>query len=113
MRYDIIGDIHGEADKLHALMARLGYVQSSGAYRKQGHTTIFVGDFIDIGPQQVDTVMTVRRMVDTGAALATMGNHEFNAIAWHTEDPGNLANTCDRIRGQRATETVSSMQLVS
>ena len=87
MRYDIIGDIHGQADKLHALLARLGYVQSSGAYRKPDHTAVFVGDFIDRGPQQVDSVMTVRRMVDAGTALAIMGNHEFNAMAWHTADP--------------------------
>jgi hypothetical protein len=26
-------------------------------------------------------------MVDEGAALAVMGNHELNAIAWHTPDP--------------------------
>ena len=31
--------------------------------------------------------MTVRRMVDAGSAWAVMGNHEFNAIAWHTPDP--------------------------
>ncbi len=28
-------------------------------------------------------------MVDAGAALAVMGNHELNAIAWHTPDPRN------------------------
>ncbi len=28
-------------------------------------------------------------MVDAGAALAVMGNHELNAIAWHTPDPQN------------------------
>ncbi len=27
-----------------------------------------------------------RRMVDAGTALAVMGNHELNAIAWHTPD---------------------------
>jgi hypothetical protein len=32
------------------------------------------------------SVDTVRRMVDAGAALAVMGNHELNAIAWHTPD---------------------------
>jgi len=26
-------------------------------------------------------------MVDAGSALAVMGNHELNAIAWHTPDP--------------------------
>ena len=90
MAYDIIGDIHGQADKLHALLAHLGYRESNGAYRHTGgtgRTAIFVGDFIDRGPRQIDSVMTVRRMLDAGSALAVMGNHEFNAIAWHTPDP--------------------------
>lgn len=87
MAYDIIGDIHGQADKLHALLGKLGYVQRQGAYRHPSRTAIFVGDFIDRGPQQVESVMTARRMIDAGSALAVMGNHEFNAMAWHTEDP--------------------------
>jgi len=87
MNYDIIGDIHGQADKLHALLAYLGYVVRAGVFRHPDRTAIFVGDFIDRGPRQVESVMTVRRMVDAGNALAVMGNHEFNAIAWHMNDP--------------------------
>lgn len=87
MAYDVIGDIHGQADKLHALLAHLGYREIRGAYRHPDRTAIFVGDFIDRGPRQIDSVMTVRRMVDAGSAQAIMGNHEFNAIAWHTPDP--------------------------
>jgi hypothetical protein len=87
MDYDIIGDIHGQADKLHAVLARLGYRERDGAYRHPDRTAVFVGDFIDRGPRQLDSVMTVRRMTEAGSALAIMGNHEFNAIAWHTPDP--------------------------
>lgn len=87
MAYDMIGDIHGQADKLHALLNHLGYRDTGGAYRHPSRTAIFVGDFIDgKEPRQVDSVMTVRRMVEAGNALAIMGNHEFNAIAWHTPD---------------------------
>ncbi len=86
MAYDIIGDIHGQADKLHALLAHLGYEDRGGAYRHPDRTVIFVGDFIDKGPQQLESVMTARRMVDARTAQAVMGNHEFNAIAWHTPD---------------------------
>lgn len=87
MAHDIIGDIHGQADKLHGLLARLGYREQAGAYRHPSRTAIFVGDLIDRGPRQLDSVMTVRRMVDAGSARVVMGNHEFNAIAWHTPDP--------------------------
>jgi hypothetical protein len=87
MSFDVIGDIHGQADKLHSLLADLGYRNTNGAYRHQERTAIFVGDFIDRGPRQIESVMTVRRMIDAGSALAVLGNHEFNAIAWHTPDP--------------------------
>lgn len=86
MDYDIIGDIHGHADKLEALLGRMGYRNRQGAWRHPGRTAIFVGDFIDRGTQGVETVQTVRAMVDAGTALAVMGNHELNAIAWHTPD---------------------------
>jgi hypothetical protein len=35
----------------------------------------------------------VRPMIDSGAALAVMGNHELNALAFHTPDPTSPATT--------------------
>ena len=87
MGYDIIGDIHGQVEKLESLLTRLGYNHRQGAWRRTERTAIFVGDFIDRGRGGVETVKTVRAMVDAGSALAVMGNHELNAIAWHTPDP--------------------------
>ena len=87
MNFDIIGDIHGHADALVELLAKMGYHQQGGVWHQYGHTAIFVGDFIDRGPAQLSTLDIVRPMVDEGAAMAVMGNHEFNAIAWHTPDP--------------------------
>lgn len=87
MAYDIIGDIHGYAGKLEALLRKLGYHDTAGAWRHPERQAIFVGDFIDRGPEQLRSVDIVRRMVDAGAASAVMGNHELNAVAWHTPDP--------------------------
>lgn len=87
MNYDIVGDIHGHAGKLRGLLAKLGYSERGGSWRHPSRMAIFVGDFIDRGPEQLATVDIARRMIDSGAALAVMGNHEFNAIAWHTPDP--------------------------
>jgi hypothetical protein len=87
MSFDIIGDIHGHGDHLTALLSKLGYRETKGAWRHSERQALFVGDFIDRGPKQVETVMTVRRMVDAGSAQAIMGNHEFNAIAWFLPDP--------------------------
>ncbi|WP_420993670.1 metallophosphoesterase [Cupriavidus sp. 30B13] len=87
MGYDIIGDVHGEARKLQSLLVRLGYIEREGAFRHPERTAIFVGDFIDRGPHQLETINIVRPMVQAGSALAVMGNHEFNAIAWYLRDP--------------------------
>lgn len=89
LEYDIIGDIHGQADKLEALLCKLGYHQRGRCWRHASRQAIFVGDFIDRGPAQVRSVEIVRHMVEEEAALAVMGNHELNAIAWHTPDAGN------------------------
>lgn len=85
--FDIIGDLHGHADKLHELLAHMGYREIDGEWRHSERRALFVGDYIDRGPKQLATVNTVRSMVDGGSALALMGNHEFNAIAWATADP--------------------------
>jgi Calcineurin-like phosphoesterase len=85
--FDIIGDVHGQFDKLVALLAHLGYRETSGFWRHPSRSAIFVGDLIDRGPKQLATVDLVRRMVDAGSAKCIMGNHEFNAIAWATPDP--------------------------
>ncbi len=87
MNYDIIGDVHGHADKLEALLRNMGYQHRAGAWRKAGHTAVFVGDLIDNGPGQLRTLELVRAMVEQQCALVTMGNHEFNAIAYATKDP--------------------------
>jgi len=87
MAYDIIGDIHGHSEKLINLLNKLGYRHRLGAWRHPDRSAIFVGDFIDRGPGQLDTIGIVRSMVDAGTAQAVMGNHEFNAIAWHTPHP--------------------------
>jgi hypothetical protein len=89
LNYDIIGDIHGHQERLTALLHELGYRERRVGWVFPGATrqAIFVGDFIDRGPGQLATLRTVQAMVKAGSALALMGNHEFNAMAWYTEDP--------------------------
>ncbi len=85
--YDLIGDIHGHLAPLETLLQRLGYEREGVGWRHPLRQAIFVGDFVDRGPDQRAVVNLARAMVDSGAALAVMGNHEFNALAFHTEDP--------------------------
>lgn len=87
--YDVIGDIHGCADRLEALLSRLGYEKSGGVWKHPDRMAIFLGDYIDRGPQILETLNIVRNMREAGAAECLMGNHEFNAICWSTPDPDN------------------------
>jgi len=85
--YDLIGNIHGYAAPLKRLLEKLGYSERGGVWQHPERKVIFLGDFIDRGPEQVETVQIARAMVEGGTAFAVMGNHEFNAIAWATPDP--------------------------
>ena len=85
--FDIIGDVHGHSAKLTALLQQMGYRHRMGAWRHPERSAIFVGDLIDRGPGQLETIRIVREMVDAGTAQAVLGNHEFNAIAWFMPDP--------------------------
>ena len=84
--YDIIGDIHGHADELKALLNKLGYTESKGIYQCPGRKVIFVGDYIDRGPKILETLQIVRNMVEEGHAIALMGNHEYNALCFQYPD---------------------------
>jgi hypothetical protein len=83
---DLIGDIHGYADELKILLERLGYESIGASYRHPNRKAIFLGDFIDRGPQIRQVLEIVRPMVEDGNALSVLGNHELNALAFHTED---------------------------
>ena len=83
---DFIGDIHGHADKLEALLQKLGYTKKGGAYAHPERKVLFVGDYIDRGLQIKETLEIVKAMVDSENAIALMGNHEYNALCFHYQE---------------------------
>lgn len=87
--YDIIPDIHGHRALLASLLTRLGYRKTRRVWRHSdsGRSALFLGDFIDRGAEQGTVLDLVRRMVDSGNARAVIGNHEFNALCYHTRRP--------------------------
>jgi Calcineurin-like phosphoesterase len=89
MSYDIIDDIHGCAHCLQHLLEALGYTVRDGVHRHPLRTVIFLGDLIDRGPRQREVIRIVRPMIESGTAQSVIGNHEFNAISYHTPDREN------------------------
>src|ERR1700722_16407164 len=83
---DVIGDVHGQTGKLERLLWMLGYEKFGGVYGSADRKAVFVGDLIDRGPAIGETLEIVKAMVDAGSAICAMGNHELNALAFHTPD---------------------------
>lgn len=91
---DIIADVHGRHPQLRKLLGELGYRREGSAFIPPlGRKALFLGDLIDTKrghavPGGVrDTLQTVKAMQEGGHALAIMGNHEFNALCFHTAGP--------------------------
>jgi protein phosphatase len=80
--FDLIGDVHGCADELEALLAALGYARDEhGVYRHpDGRTAVFLGDLVDRGPRVPDVLRIVMAMVGAGTALAVPGNHDVKLV---------------------------------
>ena len=91
--FDIIGDIHGCATELEALLAELGYefaAEPAGPhwtyhrryYHPAGRQAVFLGDLTDRGPRNLDAYQLVRRMVESADALCVPGNHDVKLLRW-------------------------------
>lgn len=79
--FDIIGDVHGCVDELETLLAELGYAvtwdgKAVSVTPPDGRKAIFVGDLVDRGPRSPDAIRIAKHMVESGTALAVVGNHD-------------------------------------
>lgn len=111
--FDIIGDIHGCAGELEALLAKLGYdINWTGepGHRSYevtapiGRRVIFLGDLVDRGPRSPDVLRLVKSMMDAGNAFCVIGNHEFRLQRKLSGQPmrvsHGLKETLDQLRTQ-------------
>lgn len=89
--FDIIGDVHGCADELEQLLAKLGYEWMDAAadepftYRRvyshpEGRKAIFVGDLVDRGSRNLDVYQLVSQMIQAGHAICVPGNHDVKLM---------------------------------
>jgi len=72
--FDLIGDVHGCADELKALLSRLGYAPDFS--HPENRRLVFVGDLVDRGPKVVEAATLVMDAVAAGRALCVPGNHD-------------------------------------
>lgn len=100
--FDIIGDLHGCCDELLSLLKIMGYkVENPRSLipriaAPEGRTAVFVGDFVDRGPDNVRTLLIVMAMIRSGAALAVPGNHDDKLLRALQGAPVKISNGLDR-----------------
>ncbi|PRZ01041.1 metallophosphoesterase [Marinilabilia salmonicolor] len=84
--FDIIGDVHGYAEELTALLKQLDYKEINGVYIHDKRKAVFVGDFTCRGPETRRTISIIRKMVENQTGYAVIGNHELNVIGHFTKN---------------------------
>lgn len=109
--YDIIGDIHGHATVLKKLFVLLDYKKGVNGYYHPERKAVFVGDFTNRGPEIRSTIRIIRQMVESGNALAVLGNHEISNILYHLrpENDAPLLNVKGK-RYQSVTQTIQEFK---
>jgi protein phosphatase len=113
--FDIIGDVHGCADELTALLTRLGYhldwSDDQGNRRvtvtpPAGRKAVFVGDLIDRGPNVPDVLRIAMSMRAAGTAYVVQGNHERKFARWlegrKVQVAHGLQQTINQLEGDAA-----------
>ena len=92
--FDVIGDVHGHAAELTILFKRMGYQETNGVLRHpEGRRVVFLGDFIDRGPEIRRTLEIVRGMVEAGSALAAWMETKMRRLWEEPTDSGELRFT--------------------
>lgn len=86
-----IGDIHGQLHLLDALLARIGE-DAAGADGAKRRVLVFVGDYVDRGPDSAGVIVRVSTGLPGGfEPHCLMGNHEAILLEF-LEQPETLAH---------------------
>lgn len=71
MAHYVMGDIHGEADRFHAMLEKIHFSEED--------TLILLGDVIDRGPDGIALLLEIMEMPN---AIMLLGNHEYMMLQY-------------------------------
>lgn len=78
-----IGDLHGDADCARYWVEHMGLVDKDASkWLKPEASLVFMGDYVDRGPQSMGTIEYVKKLTDSfpDKVTALMGNHEMELL---------------------------------
>jgi protein phosphatase len=85
--FDIVGDLHGCREELEELLTSLGWQSGPDWVHPEGRKLVFLGDFVDRGPDPVGVLRIVMSAVKREVALCVPGNHDIKLLrALHGKD---------------------------
>lgn len=71
MAHYVMGDIHGEADRFHAMLKKIQFSEDD--------TLILLGDVIDRGPDGIALLLEIMEMPNV---IMLLGNHEYMMLQY-------------------------------
>ena len=75
MAHYVMGDIHGEADRFHAMLEKIRFSEED--------TLILLGDVIDRGPDGIALLLEIMEMPNV---IMLLGNHEYMMLQYLSPD---------------------------
>lgn len=95
----ILGDIHGQRDKMVDLLAEARLMGGDGAWTGGSAVLVLMGDFSDHGPDGLGAVEVAMHLQEEalaagGSLVVLLGNHEVLLLSayifgwWATPGPG-------------------------
>jgi hypothetical protein len=106
----VIGDIHGQFDKLVAILQEADLIDGRRQWSAGDATLWFMGDYFDRGPDGISAVELISRLqgqaANTGGRVgALIGNHDVLTLAAH-----QFGENCQAaVPAARSTRVGSSM----
>ncbi len=79
----VVGDVHGHAERLAALLRNAGLVDSRLRWAGADARLWLLGDLVDRGPDGIAAVDLVMRLEREGPVRCLLGNHEATLLAAH------------------------------
>jgi serine/threonine protein phosphatase 1 len=99
MEYFCISDIHGYYDVMKSSLIKAGFDSSN-----PNHTLVVIGDMVDRGPQNKETLDYIYSLHKEGKAIVILGNHDEFLLKFFYKNFDRTRFDCQRNGHKRTLE---------